>query len=207
MDIPSGNLAVRSGLESPFLDDLPILPSKSSWITAYRRPWVLEVLGGFGWFWGGLITFLAARLTRYSLGLAATLSTLLLHRTLAHAINFFLSLARHSWFLHCCFLGGDLGGVLGRADNVLGCPPYKIFSWTCCYASKRNSPHKMSQGVHSMIQQWMWRQTILPCSPKELMSCLVDLLKKYHDFQWRLHPLKQIVWLHCKMTKKHIFPI
>ena len=90
MDIPSGNLAVRSGLDGPFLDDLPILPSKSSWITAYRRPWVLEVLGGFGWFWGGLITFLAARLTRYSLGLAATLSTLLFHRTLAHAIKFFL---------------------------------------------------------------------------------------------------------------------
>ena len=59
----------------------------SSWTTAYRRPWVL---GGFGGFWGGLITFLAARLTRYSLGLAATLSTLLLHRTLAHAIKFFL---------------------------------------------------------------------------------------------------------------------
>ena len=32
---------------------------------------------------GGLITFLAARLTRYSLGLAATLSTLLLHRACA----------------------------------------------------------------------------------------------------------------------------
>ena len=45
------------------------------------------VLGGFG---GGLITFLAARLTRSSLGLAATLCTLLLHRTLPHAINFFL---------------------------------------------------------------------------------------------------------------------
>ena len=27
---------------------------------------------------------------------------------------------------------GVLGG--GGADNVLGCPPYKIFSWTCCYA-------------------------------------------------------------------------
>ena len=169
--------------------------------------------------------------------------------------------------LHSCFLGGFwgvLGGVRG-ADNVLGCPPFKIFSWTCCYAmhsslapypatryqlllvtcktllmrkpssvlssvagtqsidrawlalkawlpqklktyEKRNGHHKMSQGVHSMIQQWMWRQTILPCSSKELMSCLVDLLKKYHDFQWRLHPLKQIVWLHCKMTKKHIFP-
>ena len=93
-----------------------------------RHSWFLHCcfLGGFG---GGLLTFLAARLTRYSLGLAATLSTLLLHRTLAHAINFFLSLARHSWFLHCCFLGG-----LGGADNVLGCPPYKIFSWTCCYA-------------------------------------------------------------------------
>ena len=65
-----------------------------------------------------------------------------------------------------------LGGVLGGADNVLGCPPYEI-----------NGHHKMSQGVHSMIQQWMWRQTILPCSPKELMSCLVDLLKKYHDFK------------------------
>ena len=38
---------------------------------------------------GGLITFLAGRLTRYSLGLAATLSTLLLHCTLPHAINFF----------------------------------------------------------------------------------------------------------------------
>ena len=52
------------------------------------------VLGGFGWFCGvfggGLITFLAARLTRSSLGLAATLSTLLLHSTLPHAINFFL---------------------------------------------------------------------------------------------------------------------
>ena len=44
--------------------------------------------GGFGGFRGGLITFLAGRLTRYSLGLAARLSTLLLHCTLPHAINF-----------------------------------------------------------------------------------------------------------------------
>ena len=48
------------------------------------------VFGGFGGFWGGLITFLAARLSRYSLGLAAMLCTLLLQRTLPHAINFFL---------------------------------------------------------------------------------------------------------------------
>ena len=169
-----------------------------------RISWVVgpRLIDGRG-FWGvlgGLITFLATRLTRYSLGLAATLSTLLL-----------------------------LGGFWGGADNVLGCLPYKIFSWTCCYAIHSslapypgtryqlllvtcktllifallflggvlggadnvlgcppyeiNGHHKMSQGVHSMIQQWMWRQTILPCSPKELMSCLVDLLKKYHDFK------------------------
>ena len=30
--------------------------------------------------------------------------------------------------------GRGFWGVLGGADNVLGCPPYKIFSWTCCYA-------------------------------------------------------------------------
>ena len=29
---------------------------------------------------------------------------------------------------------GGFWGVLGGADNVLGCRPYKIFSWTCCYA-------------------------------------------------------------------------
>ena len=29
---------------------------------------------------------------------------------------------------------GGFWGVLGGADNVLGCPPYEIFSWTCCYA-------------------------------------------------------------------------
>ena len=51
--------------------------------------------GGVFFFFGGglggvLITFLAGRLARYSLGLAATLSTLLLHCTLPHAINFFL---------------------------------------------------------------------------------------------------------------------
>ena len=47
----------------------------------------LLFLGGLFFFWwgggsGGLITFLAGCLTRYSLGLAATLSTLLSHCTL-----------------------------------------------------------------------------------------------------------------------------
>ena len=79
------------------------------------------------------------------------------------------------------FLVFFLGGFWGGANNVLGWPSYKIFSWTCCYAihsslalhlkncrhtKRKDGHHKMSQGVQSMIQQWMWRQTILPCSPK-----------------------------------------
>ena len=62
---------------------------------------------------GGLITFLAGRLTRYSLGLAATLSTLLLHCTLSHAINFFFNLQDTLDFcivVSCFFLGGFWGG-------------------------------------------------------------------------------------------------
>ena len=85
-------------------------------------------------FFGGLITFLAARLTRYSLGLAATLSTLLLHRTLAQGYQLLLVTCKTLLIFALLFLGGGVGGVLGGADNVLGCPPYKIFSWTCCYA-------------------------------------------------------------------------
>ena len=167
--------------------------------------------------WGGLITFLAARLTRYSLGLAATLCTSLATYL---ATRYQLLLVTYKTLLIFALL--FLGGV-GGANNVLGCPPYKIFSWTCCYAMHFSCnvpchtlstsscnlqdildfcivvswgglggannvlgclPYKiMSQNVHSMIQQWMWRQTILPCSPKELMSRLVDLLKKHHDFQ------------------------
>ena len=119
----------------------------------------LLFLGGFFFFWGGvsfggvrgggLITFFAGRLTRYSLGLAAALSTLLLHCTLPHAINFrgglitFLAgrLARYSLgfaatlstlLLHCA-LPHAISFRRG-ANNVLGWPCYKIFSWTCCYA-------------------------------------------------------------------------
>ena len=51
---------------------------------------LLFLWGGVWGVLGGLITFLAARLSRSSLGRSATLCTLLLHRTLPHAINFFL---------------------------------------------------------------------------------------------------------------------
>ena len=115
---------------------------------------IFALLFLWGWFfvffWRGLITFLAARLTRYSLGLAATLSTLLLHCTLAHAINFFSSLARHSWFLHCCFFGG---GVWGGADNVLGCPSSYLQHWHVYVLLSKRFFFQM-KNVHSN-----WRHT------------------------------------------------
>ena len=41
----------------------------------------------------------------------------------------------HCTILHFFFFwGGVLGGFRGGANNVLGWPSYKIFSWTCCYA-------------------------------------------------------------------------
>ena len=163
-----------------------------SWTTAYRRPWVLGgfggadnvlgyppykifsltccyaihsslawgVLGGFG---GGADNVLGCPPYK----IFSWTCCYAIHSSLAPYPG-----TRYQLLLVTCktlliFALLFLGGVLGGADNVLGCPPYEI-----------NGHHKMSQGVHSMIQQWMWRQTILPCSPKELMSCLVDLLKE-----------------------------
>ena len=100
----------------------------------------LLFLGGFwGWFWGGLITFLAARLTRYCLGLAATLSTLLLGRyPEAHAApqlsgSCNLQPETAQWFLHCYKPWGGFGGGWGYVPWL---PALRMIfsSWTCCYA-------------------------------------------------------------------------
>ena len=43
--------------------------------------------------------------------------------------------ARTLHYFALLFLGVFFWGGLGRgANNVLGWPSYKIFSWTCCYA-------------------------------------------------------------------------
>ena len=139
------------------------------------------VLGGVGGFWGGLITFLAARLTRSSLGLAATLG-----RTVAGKEALDVNRSPIKQFTRPVMRkpSSVLSSVAGtqsidRAWRTLKAwLPQKLKTY-----EKRNGHHIMNQNVHSMIQQWMWRQTILPCSPKELMSRLVDLLKKHHDFQ------------------------
>jgi hypothetical protein len=45
---------------------------------------------------------------------------------------------------------------------------------------KKVGLHFLNKGVNRMIQQWIWRQSVLPCSPKEMMTHLVGLLKKHH---------------------------
>ena len=45
---------------------------------------------------------------------------------------------------------------------------------------KKVGLHFLNKGVNRMIQQWIWRQSVLPCSPKEMMAHLVGLLKKHH---------------------------
>ena len=98
--------------------------------------WCVFLGGGLGGVRGRLIMFLARRLTRYSLGLAATLSTLLLHCTLKIA-----DIRKERW----------------PSQNEPRCAI--------------NDP---AMDVAS---------NNFPCSPKELMSHLVDLMKKHHDFQ------------------------
>ena len=91
-------------------------------------------------FWGGvsggLITFLAGRLTRYSLGLAATLSTLLSHCTLKIA-----DIRKERW----------------PSQNEPRC-------------AINDPAMDVASNDFAVFSQ-------------ELMSHLVDLMKKHHDFQ------------------------
>ena len=95
--------------------------------------WGLFFLGGGS---GGLITFLAGRLTRYSLGLAATLSTLLLHCTLKIA-----DIRKERW----------------PSQNEPRC-------------AINDPAMDVASNDFAVFSQ-------------ELMSHLVDLMKKHHDFQ------------------------
>ena len=92
------------------------------------------VLGGFGGFWGGADNVLGCPPYK----IFSWTCCYAIHSSLAPYPG-----TRYQVLLVTCktllifallFLGGVLGVVLGGADNVLGCPPYKIFSWTCCYA-------------------------------------------------------------------------
>ena len=94
-----------------------------SWTTAYRRPWVL------GGFWGADHVLGCPPYKIFSWTCCYAI-----HSSLAPYPG-----TRYQVLLVTCktlliFALLFLGGVLGGADNVLGCPPYKIFSWTCCYA-------------------------------------------------------------------------
>ena len=51
---------------------------------------------------------------------------------------------------------------MGRADNVLGCPPYKIFSWTCCYA------------IHSSLAPYPGTSSTSSCNFQDTLDvCIV----------------------------------
>ena len=211
--------------------------SWGSWTTAYRRPWVLVGFGGadnvlgcppykiFSWTCCYAIHSSLAPYpgTRHQL-LLVTCRTLLMFALL--------------------FLGGGFGG---GADNVLGCPPYKIFSWTCCYAIHSSlAPYPgtryqlllitcktLLMFAFLFIGGGFWGGLITFLAGR-LLTCNIgnactqslappkieDIRKEKWPSQNEsrfafndpamdvasIHPLKQIVWLHCKMTKKHIFP-
>ena len=44
---------------------------------------------------------------------------------------------------------------------------------------KRKGHHFGSKEVDRMLLQWMWRQSVLPCSPKDMMHELLKLLKRH----------------------------
>ena len=88
------------------------------------------VLGGFGWFWGG----------GWQRSWLPALQDLLLDLLLRYPL-FSCTVPCHTLSTSSCNLQDTLDfcivvswGWLRGANNVLGCPPYKIFSWTCCYA-------------------------------------------------------------------------
>ena len=58
------------------------------------------------------------------------------------------------------FVGGVLGGFRGGANNVLGWPSYKIFSWTCCYA------------IHSSLALYLatrYQFLLVTCKPLSML--------------------------------------
>ena len=42
----------------------------------------------------------------------------------------------------------------------------------------KNGHHFVNKKVKRMLLQWAWRKTVLPCSPKEMMTHLQKPLKK-----------------------------
>ena len=45
---------------------------------------------------------------------------------------------------------------------------------------KKDGHHFVNKEMKRMMLQWTWRQTVLPCSPEDMMTHLVKLLER-HD--------------------------
>ena len=104
------------------------------------------------------------------------------------------------------------GAGCGNNVQVMQCPVlWRIC--TCCYVmdgvaqseilfwlrakllavEKKEGHHFLSKGVNRMIPKWMWRQRVLPCSPKEMMETprMECFLKKWKQLtatqqQWQM---------------------
>ena len=68
---------------------------------------------------------------------------------------------------------------------------------------KKDGHHFVNKEMKRMMLQWTWRQTVLPCSPKDMMTHLVKLLER-HD-GWIPSCKNGIVWGHVKNHKINAF--
>ena len=57
--------------------------------------------------------------------------------------------------------------------------PQKVAPQKLQAVEKENGHHFVNKEVNRMLLQWTWRQSVLPCSPKDLMSELQKLLKRH----------------------------
>ena len=48
-------------------------------------------------------------------------------------------------------------------------------------SDKKSGDRFMCDSIPSLVYQWMWRQTVLPCAPTKFMQELVRLLNRFSD--------------------------
>ena len=88
-------------------------------------------------------------------------------------------------------VSGGVGGVGGGANHVRCSSVALTQTMDRCWKSLKTwmgvgysvSTNKvgdrfMSESIPSLVYQWMWRQTVLPCAPTKFMQELVRSLKQ-----------------------------
>ena len=67
---------------------------------------------------------------------------------------------------------------------------------------KKDGYRFLCKEVKRMIQQWTWRQTVLPCSPKDMMTHLLKFLKKHSGW---IPSCEKNSFRHLKNNKTNAF--